>query len=50
MVLLCKEFTVSCKNKRNPPNVCNTKLSSITREIKAKSHGGCERETQVGLS
>lgn len=49
MVLLCKEFKVSCKNKRNPSNFYNTKLSSITREIKAKSHGGSEKEMQVGL-
>lgn len=49
MVLLCKEFTVSCGNKRNPPNVYNTRQRNLTREIMAKYHSEGKGEKQVGL-
>lgn len=48
MVLPCKEFTVSCGNKRNPPNAYNTMQRNNTREIGAKHHGGYEGERHGG--
>ena len=40
MVLLCKEFTVSYENKRNPSNAYNIKQRNITRDTSKEPQWG----------